>query len=279
MTIFAQVPDRADEVVNDVVDELARLTLVDWVVAILVVLISVVTARFVGRWLFRTLGGDSSLHAVTGARLARALILAVGVAIGLMLVGVELAPIVFFLVVLVFLGAVSFGPALADYMAGIVLTAKRPFDLYDLVTIQGFRGVVIDHDLRAVTIRSVDREDVTIPNRVALAEVIVNVSSENSWRTLVPLRVGIDADLVEVRALVLGALADLEDVAEPPSMRFRGMGDSWVEFDVLVFHRPNVDLQEQLVDRVVERVHGAMRAGGLEIPVPTRDVRLHGGDA
>jgi small-conductance mechanosensitive channel len=275
---LSQVPGGADEVVNDVVDELTRLTIIDWLVAVGVVVVAAVVARYVGKWAFNVLGGESSLGAVTISRFVRAGILAVGFAIGLFIVGVDLTPVVIFLAAALFLAAVSFGPAMADYVAGVVLTAKRPFDLGDLVTISGHRGIVVDHDLRAVTLRHVDREDITIPNRVAIAEVIVNATADGTLRTKVPVSVAYGSDLDLARQIVLEAVTGVSGVEAGPEVRYTALGESSVDMNVIVFHHPSVDLKERITDEIVTRSHDALAAAGITIPFPQRDVWLRGGE-
>ena len=276
--LFAQVPGGADEVVDDVVEQLTRLTITDWVVAISVVVIAAIVARLVGKWSFNVLGGESSLGALTISRLIRGGVLAVGFAIGLLIVGVDLTPILFFIAAVTFLAAVSFGPALTDYMAGVVLTAKRPFDLGDLVTIAGHRGVVTDHDLRAITLVNVDREAITIPNRLAIAEIIENVSSDGAWRSMIPVSVAYGSDLALAKAIVVEAVGSIEGLMREPEVRYSALGESSVDMNVIVFHAPSVDTEERITDEVVHRSHDALAAAGITIPFPQRDVWLRSDD-
>jgi small-conductance mechanosensitive channel len=80
----------------------------------------------------------------------------------------------------------------------------------------------------------------------------------------------------EVEAALLAAAARCDGVlSDPaPSVRFRGFGDSSLDFELLcwtdtMLHRPGA-----LASRLNYLVHEALTAGGIEIPVPQRDIHI-----
>jgi small-conductance mechanosensitive channel len=226
------------------------------------------------------MGGGSKLAAVTVSRFVRGLIVVLGFAIAMWIVGVDLGPILFFTITILLLIGVSFGAALADYLAGIILTARRPFEKGDLVEIEGFRGRVSDHDLRAVTLRTIDQETVIIPNRVAIGAIIRNATPDGPWRSSFPVGVAYGSDLARAREVVLAAVGGLPGVHAdpPPRVRYRELADSSVTFDVIVFHDPTMVALEEVRDGVITAVHDALAAAGITIPFPQRDVWIRSED-
>ncbi|WP_282124069.1 mechanosensitive ion channel family protein [Algibacter mikhailovii] len=82
----------------------------------------------------------------------------------------------------IFIGAIiSFGStsAIANIIAGIVITYMRPFQIGDRVLIDNIMGDVIEKTILVTRIRTTKKEDVTIPNAKILVGTIINYSNEN----------------------------------------------------------------------------------------------------
>lgn len=272
--LLAQVVPK--DVVDDVVEEFETLEARDWIIAGVIMLVAILIAGFAGRAAERRMGGATSLSAVTVARLTRLVVVVLGASVALWSVGVSLGPVLFFLLVLTFLLAVSFSIAVADFVAGTVLIARRPFDLGDLIRVGEHVGTVADHDMRAITLRTIDRETVTIPNRVAIGSVIVNATPEGAWRSGIAGKLALTADLATAKTVVEAAVRVLPGVyADPPAeLRYTGFGTGWVEFEVIVFHAASIEVMERVRNEVVMGIHGALADAGIPIPVPPLDVRV-----
>lgn len=80
----------------------------------------------------------------------------------------------------VFLGLLlSFGSssAIANIVAGVVITYMRPFKIGDRVKIADTMGDVIEKNLLVTRIRSIKNVDITVPNSMVLGSHIINYSS------------------------------------------------------------------------------------------------------
>jgi small-conductance mechanosensitive channel len=80
----------------------------------------------------------------------------------------------------VFLGVLlSFGSssAIANIIAGIVITYMRPFKINDVVKIAETKGKVIEKSLLITRIRTIKNIDITVPNTIVLSNHITNYSS------------------------------------------------------------------------------------------------------
>jgi small-conductance mechanosensitive channel len=95
--------------------------------------------------------------------------------------------------VTIFIGAlVSFGStsAIANIVAGIVITYMRPYQIGDRVLIQGTYGDVIERSLLVTRIHTLKNEEVTIPNANIIGSHILNYTA-NSKKTGVILHTSI----------------------------------------------------------------------------------------
>jgi len=109
-----------------------------------------------------------------------------------------------FLGVLISLGSTS---AIANIVAGVVLTYSRAFEQGDRVKISDTVGDVVDRTLLATHVRTTKNVDITIPNAMVLGSHITNYST--SARTGLVLHtsvtIGYDVPWRKVHELLLGA--------------------------------------------------------------------------
>ncbi len=74
--------------------------------------------------------------------------------------------------------ALALGLALQDilknFVAGVFLLLERPFRIGDEITVDNRTGVVQNVEIRTTTMRSMEGEEVLIPNTIVLTQTIVN---------------------------------------------------------------------------------------------------------
>jgi small-conductance mechanosensitive channel len=168
---------------------------------------------------------------------------------------------------------------LANLFGGIFILADAPYKVGDFIVLgSGERGEVTQVGLRSTRILTRDDVEVTVPNALIANDTIVNESGGPWVKQRVRVKVGVaygsDVDRVEE---VLQEVAESHpDVEQDPAprVRFRGFGDSSLDFELLAWIREPV-----LRGRVLHALNGAVykrfAAEGIEIPYPKRDVYLH----
>lgn len=72
--------------------------------------------------------------------------------------------------------------SVANIISGLFLTFERPFDINDVIVIDGVEGYVQTLDLFAVTLRTSDNKLVRIPNEKVLKNNIINISKHKMRR-------------------------------------------------------------------------------------------------
>jgi len=98
----------------------------------------------------------------------------------------------------IFIGAIiSFGStsAIANIIAGIVITYMRPFQMGDRVMIDNIVGDVIDKTILVTRIRTSKLEEVTIPNANILTGNIINYSTKDESSIVLHTTVTLGYDL------------------------------------------------------------------------------------
>ncbi len=122
----------------------------------------------------------------------------------------------------IFIGAIiSFGStsAIANIIAGIVITYMRPFQIGDRVKIDNIVGDIIDKTILVTHLRTTKNEDVTIPNANILIGNIINYSSRDIGSIIVHTTVTLGYDVAWEKAneLLLEAVKRSPHIFEEPA--------------------------------------------------------------
>jgi small-conductance mechanosensitive channel len=174
-----------------------------------------------------------------------------------------------FLGLLVSLGAAS---AIANVIAGIVITYMRPFRVGDRVKIADAVGDVTGKDLFVVRLRTIKNVDITIPNSLVLANHIVNFSSSAQNRGLVlhtSVSIGYDVAWQTVHALLVDAASRVEGVKPDPApfVLQTGLGDFYVTYELNAYtDRPNE--MAAMYSQLHAAIQDSFSEAGVEIMSP-----------
>lgn len=266
----------------DAIEQLGELTGEDWLWAagltVASVLLAVVVFRVVHRFAQRHL---VPFVAKLIARLAALVVFVVGFFYAMQQVGVSLAP---FLGVVGLLGlalALSFQDVLENFIAGVFLSARRPFSQGDEVTSGGHTGRVEEINLRELTLTTFDGERVIIPNATVWQNPIVNHTANPSRRTTLEVGVAYKSDLEAVRTLLMDTVTAIDGVHEEPAPQVfaHSFGASSVDFAIRFWHTSTIGDEWSVRDAVLRAVFSDLREAGIEIPFPQRVVEILDSDS
>jgi small-conductance mechanosensitive channel len=168
----------------------------------------------------------------------------------------------------IFLGAlISLGStsAVADVVAGVILTYMRAFKIGDRVKIAETVGDVIEKTLLVTRVRTIKNVEITITNALVLNSHIINFSaSVHEGEGLIlhtSVTIGYDAPWRRVHQLLIDAALACEDISrEPKPFVFQtALDDFYVHYEVNAFtdhpHRmakTYSDLHEKIQDKFNE---------------------------
>ncbi|MCB1120426.1 MAG: mechanosensitive ion channel family protein [Verrucomicrobiae bacterium] len=197
--------------------------------------------------------------------------------IALKKLGIDIAPFV------ALMGAGALGLSLAvqgpisNYGAGIVLIITRPFNVNDTLTVLDERGPVTGLvqciHLGFTELMAEDGEMITIPNRRILGEILTN---SYKFRVVEGV-VGIEYASSPEKAIeaIENALKETEGVDKDhsPEVGIEEFGDSSINIGYR-FWVPTADYHKTMY-RGNLAVFKALKAVGINIPFPQRDVRIY----
>jgi small conductance mechanosensitive channel len=186
--------------------------------------------------------------------------------------GISIAPFI------AALGALAFGTSfaiqgpLSNYGSGLTLILTRPFVVGNTIRVQDVSGVVDEIRLAATVLSTEDGEQITIPNKHIVGEILTN-SFESR---IIETSVGISYDDDPQRAIEIlrGVLAGFDEVRDDPAPQvgIEAFADSSINLG-LRYWVPTKQYYQTLY-RVNLAVHRALTEAGVNIPFPQRDVHL-----
>lgn len=219
--------------------------------------------------------GDLSVRVVL-ARVMRALLLLLALMIGLSLVGLDLTALS------VFSGALGVGIGLglqriaSSYVSGFVVLLERRVRMGDFVTVDKYYGRVSEIRTRFTVIRSLEGWESIIPNEMLMANPVQNFSKQVSarLRSSVTVAYGTDLDRLFPRLEAL-ARAHPRVVADPPPQAMlTAFGADGLSLD-LAYSISDGEIGRPVVQSEINlAILAALRADGVEIPYPQREIRF-----
>ena len=242
--------------------------------AIVVLVLGAIAARWVGQRLLRLLQRrkfDPTLSKFAVA-IARAAVMGFAVIVALGKFGITITPLIAGLSALIFGGTFALQGPLSNFAAGLTLLISRPFVIGNTITVAGVSGVVQDLQLGATVLLNQDGERITIPNKHIVGEVV-----KNSYEFhVVEGEIGISYadDPARAIAIIEGLCRQMPEVAKnpAPAIGITTFGESsinlafryWVP--TAQFYRASFAMNLA--------IWNALKAAGITIPFPQREVRL-----
>ncbi|MDQ8204437.1 mechanosensitive ion channel family protein [Pelagicoccus sp. SDUM812003] len=244
------------------------------IAAAAIVFFGFLAARLVSKFVDRTCSKRNLDITLTRffASAIRLIIIGIFLILAINKIGIEITPFI------ALLGASAFGLSLAvqgplsNYGAGIVLIITRPFKVKDTLTLHGLTGIVQTINLGNTQLLTEDGQEITIPNRSVLGEILTN-----SFQLMVVEGVvGVDYACDPERAIAAVRTA-VEGIAEvsterAPQVGIQAFGDSSIE----IAYRYWIPTSNYFVIQYAVNlaVFKSLKQVGITIPFPQRDVRL-----
>lgn len=227
--------------------------------------------------------GEERSHAIhIGGQIARYTLVAIGLAVAVSALGVDLSALS------LFAGALGVGIGLGlrdvvrNFVGGLVLLFDRSIEVGDFVELDdGTMGEVRAIGPRATSIVTNDNVDMLVPNASLIEGKVTNWTRNRLTRRVhVPFRVALNADKEQVRDAVIEA-AKAVPLTLPDSGRQRtqvwltGFGESALEFELVVWPMLSaVKRPGHLMATYNWAIDDALRRSGIEIPLPQKELRL-----
>ncbi len=221
-------------------------------------------------------GGTDQGTAGAASRLLRYMVLIAGLSAGLHSVGINLSAL--FAAGALFAVAIGFAMqnVVANFVSGVILLAERVIKPGDILEVDGTMVRVTDMGIRATVVRTLDDEDLVLPNSTLVQSNVKNFTlNDRLYRIRVVVGVNYDSDLRQVREVLetCAREVDSRSKGKEPVVLLTSFGASSVDFEISVWvedpwhsRRGRSDLREA--------IWWALKGAAITIAFPQLDVHL-----
>lgn len=205
----------------------------------------------------------------------RRVILVIGFIVSLTLIEINVAPLLALIGAAGLVVGLALQGTLSNFASGMLILIYKPFDVGDIIEIDGVNGTVHSMTLLSTSIRTFDNQHLVVPNNNVWGTTIVNVTGSRTRRVDLVFGIGYGDDMAKAEEIMREVVSKHELILEQPEtiIKVNELGDSSVNFVC----RPWVKSENYLDVHwdITRQVKEAFDAQGISIPFPQRDVHLY----
>lgn len=263
------------------------LMLPNMAVAIILIIITFVVARFVRNGLDKVIGRISHSAAINNLISTILYIALLAVGFFFVLSVLQLDKVVISLLAGVGIIGLALGFAFQDiaanFISGIIIAVQKPFGVGDMIETNDYFGVIERVSLRTLDVRQPSGELVKLPNKMVFENPVTNYSNGGTRRIDLDVGVSYAEDLERVQQVAIEALQDVKNRVKTRDIEvmYDSFGDSSINFKVRfwVNYSRQIDFVSAKSDAII-RIKKAFDANDIMIPFPIRtlDFGIKGGE-
>lgn len=164
--------------------------------------------------------------------------------------------------------------AIANMVAGLVITYMRPFKIGDYIKIGDVSGEVIEKTALVTRIRTPKFEDITIPNATVLSSTSTNYSantkhSTNGLLIHTTVSIGYDVPWKDIHAALIDAAlkTDMIEKEPKPFVLQTSLDDFYVSYQINVYTKEPTK-QPRIYSSLHQNIQDSFSVAGIEIMSP-----------
>ena len=171
----------------------------------------------------------------------------------------------------------AFKDILQNWLAGLLILLRQPFEIGDQIKVEGFEGTVKHIETRATVIRTYDGQKVVIPNSEIYTNAVLVKTSNDKRRSQYDIGIGYGDDIgqaVETIKKTLEGISSIETDPAPQVLPW-DLAASWVTIRARWWTDPQrADIVQTRAD-VIQKVKEALDAARIDMPYETRVQLFH----
>ena len=186
--------------------------------------------------------------------------------------GITIAPFIAALGAIAFGGSLALQGPLSNYGAGLSIILSRPFVVGNTLTVRGVSGIVEEVRMAATILRTEDGEEITIPNKKLVGEILLNSFDNRIIETTIGISYADDPGAAI--QVMRDTLAKIDDVTKEPAPQIGidDFGDSSI--DIGLRYWVPTERYFQVKYRANQAIYAALEQASITIPFPKREVHI-----
>ena len=169
-----------------------------------------------------------------------------------------------------------------NFIAGIILSFNRPFDINDTVEVGGNFGKVKALEFRYTKLKTFDGKDVYIPNSDVLTDPVTNYTEDGFFRWDFLIGIAYENNIEEAKRIVMEALRSQPNVIEDEEHQNfvieEELATSTVNLKVFFWVDTTDFRRMALIDKgnVIRKVKESLEQNGFYLPADIQEIKLYG---
>lgn len=169
-----------------------------------------------------------------------------------------------------------------NFIAGVILSFNRPFNLNDTVKIDDVFGKVKAMQFRYTKLKTFDGRDVYIPNSDIIKKAVYNYTEDGYFRLDFVVGIDYDDDIDFAKQVILDAVIKSEGVINTEThecfVTVDALGVSTVNLKILFWTKTMEYRRKALEVRsdVIRNVKQVILKNGLNMPADITEIKLYG---
>ncbi len=171
----------------------------------------------------------------------------------------------------------AFKDILQNWLAGLLILMRQPFEIGDQIKIHDFIGTVQHIETRATIIRTFDGEKVVIPNSEIYTNSIVVKTARDKRRSQYDIGIGYGDDIGKACEVIRDTLRNIDGIEgdpEPEALPW-DLAASWVTIRARWWTDPQRSSVVQVRADVIQRVKEALDEARIDMPYETNVHLMH----
>lgn len=171
----------------------------------------------------------------------------------------------------------AFKDILQNWMAGVFILWRRPFQIGDQIQTKAHEGTVEDINVRSTVLKTYDGERVVVPNSDVYTSTILVRTAYGTRRIRFEVGIGYGCDLETAREAIGQVLRQTAGVLSepPPLVHVAELAPSSVNFNVFFWTQAEQANVLRVSDRVATAIKHALDRAQIDIPYPHTVVLFH----
>lgn len=162
--------------------------------------------------------------------------------------------------------------SLSNMISGLFLLWEKPFQVGDVIQVNGQKGIVESIDLLSMTLRTFDNLSIRLPNEALVKGELINITRHPIRRYDIKLGVAYRENPDHVLSVLKQIARRNTFVLEEPEplVAFTGFGESQLDFFLGVWHEKDDFIVMR--NSILRDIKTGLEHAGIEIPYPHRVV-------
>lgn len=241
--------------------------------AIIIFLIGIFVSKYVYKLVVNLLKGriDETLGDFI-AHFVRFIIITMMGVLALGKLGISIGPFIAAIGAISLTAGLALQGSVSNFAAGVVLVATKPFKIGDTITIHDIYGEVEEIKLAYTVLVNEDKEQITVPNKYMIGDVLVN----SFVHRIVEGSVGIayDSDVPKAIETIKQVISTCKEISskQEPIIGVENFGDSSVDIGYRYWVPTKSFFKTQY--NINLKIFEALKVADINIPFPQREVNI-----